>query len=81
MLSAIFDAAVDDRLIVAPPCRRMTLPKPSAERVDPPTIEQVGALADAMGRYGAAVILLAGSGLRIGELVGLRVEDIDFPAA
>jgi integrase len=29
-------------------------------------------------RYRAVVVLLAGSGLRIGELLGLRVSDVDF---
>jgi integrase len=31
-----------------------------------------------MGTLGAAVIALAGSGLRIGELLGLDVSDVDF---
>jgi integrase len=31
-----------------------------------------------MGDLGAAVIALAGSGLRIGELLGLDVSDVDF---
>jgi integrase len=30
------------------------------------------------GRYRAALVLLAGSGLRIGELLGVRVSDLDF---
>lgn len=45
----------------------------------PPTVEHVVRAAGAMpGRYRAAVVLLAGSGLRIGEMLGLQVTDVDF---
>ena len=44
-----------------------------------PTVEQITALAAAvMPRYRALVVLLAGSGLRIGEALGLNVSDVDF---
>lgn len=42
------------------------------------TLAQVRALELGMGDLGAAVITLAGSGLRIGELLGLDVSDVDF---
>ncbi len=42
------------------------------------TLAQVRALEVGMGDLGAAVITLAGSGLRIGELLGLDVSDVDF---
>lgn len=43
------------------------------------TVAQVRALADAMlDRYRAMVLVQAGLGLRIGELLGLRVADVDF---
>jgi integrase len=39
----------------------------------------VRALADAMpDRYRAMIITQAGLGLRLGELVALRVEDVDW---
>jgi integrase len=45
----------------------------------PLTVQQVQALADAMPvRNRAMVIAQAGLGLRIGELLALRVEDVDF---
>lgn len=45
----------------------------------PLTVEQVAALANAMpARYRSMVITQAGLGLRIGELLGLRVGDVDF---
>jgi hypothetical protein len=48
-------------------------------RVMPLTVEQVAALANAMpARYRSMVITQAGLGLRIGELLGLRVGDVDF---
>lgn len=75
----VFDAAVDDRIISASPCRRITLPKSDGDEVVPPTVEQVGAIRAALDpRWQAIVITLAGSGLRVGELLGLSVSDVDF---
>ncbi|MDX3589336.1 site-specific integrase [Streptomyces europaeiscabiei] len=49
------------------------------EEVMPPTVAQVEAMASAIPPYlRAAIVVLAGSGLRIGELLGLKVSDIDF---
>jgi integrase len=79
VLSRLLTAAVDDRLITSSPCRRIALPKATAGEVAPPTVEQVQAMTTAMSeRYRAAVVMLAGSGLRIGELLGLDVEHVDF---
>ena len=44
----------------------------------PLSLAQVRAQEVGMGTLGAAVIALAGSGLRIGELLGLDVSDVDF---
>jgi len=75
----VFAAAVDDRVIASSPCRRIRLPKGDNGEVVPPTVEQVAALATAIGdRWRAVVVVLAGSGLRIGELRGLMVDDVDF---
>jgi hypothetical protein len=41
-------------------------------------LAQVRALEVGMGNLGAAAIAVAGSGLRIGELLGLDVSDVDF---
>ncbi|UGQ14329.1 site-specific integrase [Yinghuangia sp. ASG 101] len=79
VLARVMQSAVDDRVIASTPCRRITLPKLPDTEVVPPTIQEVQAIADAMpDRYRAAVILAAGSGLRIGEILGLKVSDIDF---
>jgi integrase len=75
----MFAAAVDDRIIVASPCHRVRLPRDDRPEVVVPTVEQITALAAAITpRYRALVVLLAGSGLRIGEALGLNVSDVDF---
>jgi integrase len=54
-------------------------PRVEDQEVEPATVEQVAALAGAVpDRYSALVVLLAGSGLRIGEAFGLEVGDVDF---
>lgn len=79
VLTQVLAAAVDDRLISSTPCRRIRLPKGEEAEVVPPTVEQVTACADVIGpQWRALVVTLAGSGLRIGELLGLSVADVDF---
>lgn len=47
--------------------------------VVPPTVEDVQKLRDALGeQWRAVAVTLAGSGLRIGELLGLQVSDVGF---
>lgn len=78
-LSAIFKAAVADRLIHHTPCVGVKLPKREPKRVDPLPTEAVHVWMDAMpARYEALVALGAGSGLRGGEMLGLEVEKVDF---
>ena len=75
----VFAAAVDDRVIPSSPCRRIRLPKDHDDEVEIPTVDQVSAVAAAIGdEWQALVITLAGSGLRVGELLGLEVGDVDF---
>lgn len=85
VLYQVLDAAVEDRKIARNPCgkqgrnKSIRLPELPDEEIVPPTIEDVQRISAAMPeRYRAAVLLLAGSGLRIGELLGLRVSDVDF---
>lgn len=74
-----FDAAVEDRVIPSTPCRRITLPKGDAGAVVPPALEQIHAVRDNLDeRWTAIPLVLAGSGLRIGELLGLGVYDVDY---
>jgi integrase len=79
VLVRVMTAAVDDKVIASSPCRRITLPPMPDEEVTPPTVAQVEGMARVMPPYlRAAVVTLAGSGLRIGELLGLKVSDVDF---
>jgi integrase len=75
----VFSAAVDDRVVPESPCKRIILPRIEDAEIVPPSVEQVLALVAAVEpRYRGAFVLLAGSGLRIGELLGARVADVDF---
>ena len=79
LLRSIFASAVLDRLVPASPAVRVTLPSSHRERLVPLSIEQVRDLADAMpARNRAMVLTQAGTGLRIGELLGVRITDVDF---
>lgn len=78
-LAGICTLAVDERRLVATPCRRINLPPVEKMPVVPYTVEKVQALTDiAAPRYRPMFILAAASGLRSGELRGLtwdRVEE------
>ena len=78
ILSAAYDQAVDDRVVTANPCRAVRWPKselPELSVLDP---AEIAALADALDeRYRAVVLLGCWAGLRIGEILALRVGDID----
>jgi integrase len=81
-LRSIFATAALDGLIASnpvQPARRLALPERAHDPVVPLTVEQVRALAEAMpDRYRAMVIVQAGLGLRMGELLALRVQDVNF---
>jgi integrase len=79
LLRSIYASAVLDRLVASSPVVRVQLPRHERERVIPLTIEQVRSLWEAMpARNRAMVVTQAGLGLRIGELLALRVEDVNF---
>lgn len=78
-LSQVMNAAVEDRLLARNPVTRATAIE--AVENDEPfwySTEQVWALYEAYGDLGAAVLLGAFAGLRIGEVCGLRTTDIDW---
>jgi integrase len=79
-LAAIFRAAVEDRVIARSPCTRsIRLPRTEGDEVLPMPPEQVAAMVGAVGdRYRALVVLLAGTGLRPGEALGLTVDRVNF---
>ena len=79
VLNRVLNAAVEDRVLVRSPSGRIALPPQLAGEVVPPSTSDVAALTAAIAsRYRARVVLLAGSGLRIGEALGLEVSDVDF---
>ncbi len=79
LLRSVYGAAVLDRIVPSSPVVRISLPRVDRPRVVPLTVVEVRALAEAMpARYRAMVITQAGLGLRIGELLALRVDDVDF---
>lgn len=79
MLGSIYSAAVLDRLVPSSPVVKIALPKADDDEVVPLTVDQVRTLAEAMPpRNRAMVYTQAGLGLRVGELLALRVQDIDF---
>jgi integrase len=75
----VFTGAVHDQLIPSSPATRVTLPRAAKPRLVPLTVEQVAALADTMpDRCRAMIYTQAGTGLRVAELLALRVCDVDF---
>jgi integrase len=82
LLHAIFTTAVeDDRLVRRNPCRIEGAGKEDSPERDIAALPLVLAVADALPvRYRAMAILAMFAGLRWGELVGLRRENIDLEA-
>lgn len=78
-VTAVFRAAVADKVIAESPFPGLKLTKPVKKRVTPPTAKQVAALYDAMApQYRALVPLGMGSGVRQGEAIAVEVDSIDF---
>lgn len=79
LLRSVYAAAVLDRLVGSSPVVRLQLPIDRRPRVVPLTVDQVRDLAAAMpARNRAMVLTQAGLGLRMGELLALRAQDVDF---
>jgi integrase len=79
LVRAVFAAAERDHRIARSPFARIALPRHEQERLVPLTVEQVDLLARTVRpHYRAMVIAQAGLGLRMGELLALRVQDVDF---
>lgn len=78
-LSQLFSDAVHDGLILRSPVSRKTSPPTPKQRAYVATTEQVWALYDALPEHFRPVVLLgAFAGMRVGEMVALRVQDVDF---
>lgn len=78
-LSAVFRAAMRDRLIAHDPTDGIKLTEVPRVKVVPLTVDQVEALiAGLPARYRALGMVAAGVGLRQAEVFGLQVRDVDF---
>lgn len=78
VLYGILDDAARDRRIASNPARGVKLPAIIKHPNKYLTGGQLHALAREAGRYRSLVLLLGTAGLRWGEAVGLRVQDVDF---
>lgn len=75
IVAGIFKQAVRDREITDNPCEGTKLPEDYRPPVEPLTTDQVMAMHDALPeRYRALVTLMAATGLRQGEALGLTVD-------
>ncbi len=78
LLSAILNTAVSDERIARNPCRIRGGGRESAPERPMPTTAEVLALIEAMPKRYRLVLVLAGlGGLRTGEILGLRLSDVD----
>ena len=78
-LSQIMSDAVHDGVLGRNPCSRRTSPPMGKAKVYVATTEQVWAIHDAMPDHlRVAVLLGAFAGLRVAEVSGLHVSDVDF---
>jgi integrase len=77
VLASILDVAVKDRRIHSNPARGVNLPRKQGKPRVYLTHAQVDLLAGQAGDKGGIVLALAYTGLRWGELTGLRVRHVD----
>ncbi|CAN5237852.1 hypothetical protein BH09ACT1_BH09ACT1_06810 [soil metagenome] len=78
VLAGILDVAMKDRKIPSNPARGVNLPRKTRKEHTYLSHDQVSGLALASGDKATLVLLLAYTGLRWGEAVGLRVKDLDM---
>ena len=79
-LSAIMESAIDNELIFRNPCRKIKLTGKESEQKQIYTKSQVDLVVKFAQdhRFGLEVMMLLAYGLRRGELLGIKWEDIDF---
>lgn len=77
VLAAILDVAVRDRRLSSNPARGVKLPRKAKKKRAYLTPGQVELLASNAGEHAALVYVLAYTGIRWGEAIGLRVSSLD----
>jgi integrase len=81
-LSSVFRSAVRDRLVASNPCGGVGVPPARRKQVWIPDLAMVEAVRENLPeRYQAVVDLVAGSGMRQGEVFGLEVDAVTFLGA
>lgn len=81
LLHAILETAADDKLVRRNPCRIDGAGKEESDEREVVSLPVVFAVADAVPvRYRVLVLLATFGSLRLGELVGLRRENVDLDA-
>ena len=78
VLASILDVAVRDKRISTNPARGVNLPRKPKKEHRYLTHEEVVRLADNSGDHRTLLLVLAYTGLRWGEAIGLRVRDVDL---
>jgi integrase len=79
LLASIMGAAVDEGLVTESPCRRISLPATPVQQPHWFTPAQVAAIREHLPwRHSIAVELMVWTGLRWGEMAGLRIMDVDW---
>ena len=82
LISSIMESAVKWGLIIDNPCRRVQTPKVVIKKgvtlSSEETIRMFECLADAPEKYRTAITVLVYTGLRRGELSGLKWSDVNF---
>ena len=82
VLSSMLQDAVLWQVIPSNPCQRVEAPKPARKKVHIIDEESIGRMLAALAgeplKYRAIVMLGIDSGLRLGEMMGLKWQDIDF---
>jgi integrase len=78
VLASILDTAVRDRRIPSNPVRGIKLPRPVTREHVYLSHQQVADLVNGAEEHAPLVLLLAYTGLRWGEAIGLRVKDVQL---
>ena len=77
VLSGLLDLAVDDRLLVSNPLKGMALAQQEPSERRYLTVAEVDSLVEEMKPHDLEVLVLVMTGVRRGEMAGLRVGDLD----
>ena len=79
LLTTMLGAAVLEGVLTVSPCRKIDLPATPAKAPAWFTVDEVKAIvAELPHRHGVAAALMVWTGLRWGEMAGLRVGDVDW---